>query len=228
MADRTYVLATPHARHDALEQTLGRLEGTRWHRVKAPADLAPEWLMREAPRYVFFAHWSWKIPRAVYEAHECVIFHMTDVPFGRGGSPLQNLISRGIYETKLSALRCVEEMDAGPVYLKERLSLHGSAEEIFLRAGDVIGRMIQTIIREEPKPCAQVGEPVVFKRRSPSDGDISGLDDLSKVFDWIRMLDADGYPPAFLETGHLRLEFSRASLRRDGVVASVRIRRKAP
>jgi methionyl-tRNA formyltransferase len=88
--------------------------------------------------------------------------------------------------------------------------------------------MIQTIIREEPKPCAQVGEPVVFKRRSPSDGDISGLDDLSKVFDWIRMLDADGYPPAFLETGHLRLEFSRASLRRDGVVASVRIRRKAP
>jgi methionyl-tRNA formyltransferase len=72
--------------------------------------------MREAPRYVFFAHWSWKIPRAVYEAHECVIFHMTDVPFGRGGSPLQNLISRGIYETKLSALRCVEEMDAGPVY----------------------------------------------------------------------------------------------------------------
>ncbi len=25
---------------------------------------------------------------------ECVCFHMTDVPYGRGGSPLQNLIIR--------------------------------------------------------------------------------------------------------------------------------------
>ena len=48
---------------------------------------------------------------------------MTDVPFGRGGSPLQNLISRGIYETKISAFRCVAEMDAGPVYPKRPFSL---------------------------------------------------------------------------------------------------------
>jgi len=28
---------------------------------------------------------------------------MTDLPFGRGGSPFQNLIARGIYDTKIIA-----------------------------------------------------------------------------------------------------------------------------
>ena len=44
------------------------------------------------PDFVFFPHWSWKIPPSIYENYNCVVFHMTDLPFGRGGSPLQNLI----------------------------------------------------------------------------------------------------------------------------------------
>jgi len=55
---------------------------------------------------------------------------MTYMPYGRGGSPLQNLIVRGYRHTKLTALRMVEEFDAGPVYLKEDLCLEGNAEEI--------------------------------------------------------------------------------------------------
>ena len=44
---------------------------------------------------------------------------MTDLPYGRGGSPLQNLIINGHKETMMSALRCVQELDAGPIYLKK-------------------------------------------------------------------------------------------------------------
>ncbi|MFA5260471.1 MAG: methionyl-tRNA formyltransferase, partial [Candidatus Omnitrophota bacterium] len=47
------------------------------------------------PDLIFFPHWSWKIPRDIYAAYPCVAFHMTDLPYGRGGSPLQNLIMRG-------------------------------------------------------------------------------------------------------------------------------------
>jgi methionyl-tRNA formyltransferase len=39
------------------------------------------------------------------------------------------------------------------------------------------------------------------------------------------MLDADGYPPAFLEYGGFRLEFRRSSRYHDRVVAEVTIRR---
>ncbi len=37
--------------------------------------------------------------------------HMTDVPYGRGGSPLQNLIARGHTSTKLTAMRMTAEVD---------------------------------------------------------------------------------------------------------------------
>ena len=73
-------------------------------------------------RYIFFLHWSLRVPKKIYASYECVC-HMTDVPYGRGGTPLQNLILRGHSQTKLSALRMVDEMDAGPVYTKKSLSL---------------------------------------------------------------------------------------------------------
>ena len=63
---------------------------------------------------------------------------MSDLPYGRGGSPLQNLIIREHRKTMISAIQCVKEIDAGPVYLKKPLSLEGSAEEIFICANHII------------------------------------------------------------------------------------------
>ena len=48
--------------------------------------------------------------------YDCVIFHMTDLPYGRGGSPLQNLIIRGYKKTNVVSNKCVGEVDAGPIY----------------------------------------------------------------------------------------------------------------
>ena len=42
------------------------------------------------PDYIFFPHWSYYIPEEITNQWECVVFHMTDLPYGRGGSPLQN------------------------------------------------------------------------------------------------------------------------------------------
>ncbi len=152
-----------------------------------------------------------------------MIFHMTDVPYGRGGSPLQNLIVRGHTETKLTALRCVAEMDAGPVYLQRPLSLLGTAEEILIRAGHLIIDMIVTITAVEPMPRRQQGAPTVFERRKPTDGALDQARTISNAYDLIRMLDAEGYPHAFADVGPFRIEFSRATLRPDEVVADVRI-----
>lgn len=51
------------------------------------------------PVRVYFLHWSWKVPDSLLAAAECINFHMTDLPCGRGGSPLQNLIARGHVQT---------------------------------------------------------------------------------------------------------------------------------
>lgn len=164
------------------------------------------------PKFVFFPHWSSIVSKDIYENFECIIFHMTDLPFGRGGSPLQNLIARGFTETKVSAIKCIAEIDAGPIYLKRSLSLDGSAQEIFARAAHVIEEMIVEIVEIRPRPSEQLGEIVVFKRRSPSESEISSLRSVVQLYDFIRMLDADGYPHAFIDCGEFRIEFRNARL----------------
>lgn len=150
---------------------------------------------------------------------------MTDLPHGRGGTPLQNLIERGHDETKLTAFRMVPEMDAGPIYLQRTLSLHGSAEAIYVRATELSATMVGEILRKDPEPRPQQGEPVTFERRTPEQSEIENLDSLDDLHDFVRMLDAEGYPRAFIEHDGFRFEFSR-SVRYDGrIEADVTITR---
>lgn len=183
-----------------------------WHFIADPKDLTMERISKIHPRSLFFLHWSLKIPQEIIDAYECVNFHETDVPYGRGGSPVQNLITRGHKETKLSALRMTNEFDAGPVYLKKSLSLFGGAEEIFIRASELAAKMILEIITKNLKPKKQEGKVVVFKRRIPEQSEIPDGLNLADAFDFIRMLDAKDYPKAFIRYKGLRLEFSRAAL----------------
>ncbi len=193
----------------------------RWIFINNPADLTLENLSEIDPRYVFFLHWSEKIPGEIIEQFQCICFHMTDVPYGRGGSPLQNLIVRGHQDTVLTALRMTEEFDAGPVYMKRPMSLEGgSAEEIYCRASRLSLCIALEIAVGDPEPREQVGEAVVFRRRKPEESQLpANLESLDRIHDFIRMLDADGYPPAFLDLGKYRIEFSRSALY-DGRVSA--------
>ena len=194
-----------------------------WHLITNREDLTFAKIMPLNPKYIFFPHWSWIIPEKVYTNFECVVFHMTDLPFGRGGSPLQNLVVREMNVTKISAIKVTEKLDSGPIYLKRNLCLQGSAEEIYIRASVITFDMIRHIVNRVPTPVKQVGKPVFFKRRTPAESKIPDVHDLNKIFDWIRMLDAEGYPNAFIETDNLRLEFSRATLKNGNIVADTKI-----
>lgn len=221
---RKYIVAANSNRYESIVDQLNILcTNSIFIFVNNNEQLKLSYIESIKPNYIFFPHWSHKIPKEIYENFECIVFHMTDLPFGRGGSPLQNLISRGIYETKMSALRCVEDFDAGPIYLKRPFSLYGNAEEIYLRASNVIAEMIKIIIENDLMPIEQIGEATIFNRRKPDESNVSHLQSLEKVFDYIRMLDAEGYPSAFLETETLTLEFSRAALKKDHIIADVKI-----
>jgi len=221
-----YVIASNRIWYENLATRLTELTGKKFVQINKRDELTYERLKEIQPRYVFFPHWSYMVPIDIYKDFECVIFHMTDLPFGRGGSPLQNLITRGIYETKISALRCQAELDAGPLYMKRPLCLYGTAEEIYIRASKVIEEMVISIVTNEPASLNQEGEVVSFTRRRPEDGNIMTLAELEQVFDYIRMLDAEGYPKAFLETEHLRFEFHRPALKYGKVISDVIITKK--
>ena len=210
----------------AFAQRRSRLPG-RWVVFTDKADLTLDTVKALQPRYVFFPHWSWIVPPSITLAYECVCFHMTDVPYGRGGSPLQNLIATGHVDTMLTALRMDEGTDTGPVYMKVPMSLSGSAADIYARAADLSFDLLERIVAEEPEPVPQQGVPVPFQRRKPADSALTGKETLTQLHDAILMVDADGYPRAFLDLGHLRLTFSDAQLSGDSLRARVRIENKA-
>ncbi|MCB0478273.1 MAG: GNAT family N-acetyltransferase [Crocinitomicaceae bacterium] len=198
-----------------------------FHYIKHKSSFDPVMLKAIKPKMVFIPHWSFIIPKEIFSEFECIIFHMTDLPYGRGGSPLQNLIVRGHKKTKISAIRCVEELDAGPIFAKVDLDLSGSAQEIFERANTKIEEIIRYIIVEKPLPVEQTGEVVTFKRRTPEMSNLKDVSEIEKVYDYIRMMDAEGYPKAFLETENLKIEFENASLKGDSeIIANVRIIKK--
>lgn len=198
-----------------------------WTLISEPEELSIEMVTALKPRFIFFPHWSWRVPESILEAAECVCFHMTDVPYGRGGSPLQNLINAGHKETMVSALRMSSELDSGPVYLKYPLNLDGRAQEIFERAAEIVFAMIGDIVRDEPAPEQQCGDAVYFQRRTPAESLLSAAATVAGAYDHIRMLDAEGYPHAFIDYGELRLEFSHAELVGNGdLTARVSIRKR--
>ena len=94
------------------------------------------------PAIIFIPHWSYIIPPEIHEKYECIVFHMTDLPFGRGGSPLQNLILLGKKKTVISAIQCSQKIDAGSIYLKSPLNIEGSAQDIFDRSSLIINFLI--------------------------------------------------------------------------------------
>ena len=191
-------------------------------------DLTLENLEKIEPDYIFFMHWSWIIPANIFEKYECIVFHMTDLPYGRGGSPLQNLIVRGHTSTKLSAIKVDAGIDTGDIYLKKNLELNGAASEIFVRTGHLIKEMIDEILVKKIQPVKQIGEPVYFKRRTPGQSQLGDdLKTIDEVYNFIRMLDAPNYPHAFIETEFFKFEFNAANFSNNGeLTAHVRITKK--
>ncbi|MET3682978.1 methionyl-tRNA formyltransferase [Alkalibacillus flavidus] len=220
------VIVANHNWYKQLSDNLSQLIEHNVYFISDNESLTYDNLDALKPRYVFIPHWSYIIPKEIHENFECIVFHMTDLPYGRGGTPLQNLISRGVYHTRISAIKCESELDAGDIYLKKDFNLYGSAEEIYMRASEIIEQMIKEIIITEPTPYQQTGEVVTFSRRNRSDSNLEAIDTLKKAFDYIRMLDAESYPRAFLETEYLLFEFERANLKDGYIHADVKITRK--
>ena len=166
--------------------------------VKKRELLTYEYLNNINPEYVFFPHWSYIIPEKIYNNFNCIIFHMTDLPFGRGGSPLQNLISRGIYQTKISAIKCCEVIDGGDIYLKKDFDIsEGSAEEIYQRAGYIISKMIDEIIEKGNTGSEEVQKTLAVLREKLEildklgDEEILSMEDLDKILQEMEMAEKE-------------------------------------
>lgn len=194
-----------------------------FHCVNSREELTMELIGSLQPRFIFFPHWNWKVPESIWSSVECVVFHIAPLPAGRGGSPIQNLIKLGHASAPVNSLQMTDQLDSGPIYCSNEISLEGSLREIFRRAAPVIQKQILWIQENEPVPVAQEGKPTYFLRLGREENEIFGTDSLETIWDNVRMVDAEDYAPAFLTLENFEIQFSNVSREEGDIVGTFRI-----
>ncbi len=172
-------------------------------------------LNKKKPKIIFFIHWSKFIPSKIYKKFLCIQFHSSDLPKYRGGSPIQNQIIRGVKKTKISAFKISDKIDSGPICLQRKINLSGSAQQIYENLEKKCLLMIFYLINKKKILFKkQKGGSSYFKRRKPEQSNLNkqkGLN-ISKILDFINMLDAKDYPKAYIDLKNFRISLSKAKV----------------
>lgn len=172
--------------------------------------------------YVFVFRWPRIIRPSALKHSKFIGFHTSNLPHGRGGSPLQNQIIDGIELSRVNAIQLSEKVDAGPIYCSKEVSLQGTIDDVWRVIGIAVSEMISKIVRSEPIPVPQEAMALSpYKRRTDNRfGQTEGLD---AAYRFIQMLDGEGYPHAHVDVGPYRIELSRASLRGEELICDAKI-----
>ena len=182
-------------------------------------------LKKYNPSIIFFIHWHWKISKSFLKSYLCIGFHMTKLPYGRGGSPLQNLILRNKKSTFLSVFKITDKMDSGPILLQKKMSLNGNAEDIYRRVTINALSIIKSkfIIGKKLLFKNQKGKIINFKRRDPKQSEIKNIKNIKNLHDFIRMLDAPNYPRAFIIKNKFKISFFNSEIKNNTIRSKVMI-----
>ena len=186
--------------------------------IKYFKEINLDYLEKKNPKIVFFVHYSKIIPKSIFKKFLCIQFHASDLPKFRGGSPIQNQIIKGVKKTKVSCFKVTNKIDKGDICLKKNFYLNGKAEDIYKRLEKISISMIKQIIKKKKiKFVKQQGKSSYFKRRKKENSNLNTLygTKLNQIFDFIRMLDAKGYPNAFLNFKKYKIIFNNAKIRKN-------------
>jgi methionyl-tRNA formyltransferase len=193
--------------------------------IKTKNELNLELLETINPRYIFFPHWNWKVGSEIFERYECVVFHTAPLPFGRGGSPIQNLILRNIEKTPVCALRMTEILDGGPIYDSIEATLDGTITQILSKIAVCVEKLIIKICQENIEPKEQSGDVVTFNRLTYADNELKSEYSIKELYNRIRMVDGEGYKNAYINFGDYKIDLTDSQLKNNEIVAKIRLYR---
>lgn len=79
-----------------------------------------------APDYIIVAAYGKILPQKLLNipTRDCLNVHASLLPKYRGAAPINHALLANEHETGVCIMRVVEELDAGPVYLAQSLSIH--------------------------------------------------------------------------------------------------------
>ena len=176
--------------------------------LKKKNQINLKYLNKINPDIIFFPHWSYKVNKNIIKKYNCICFHTAPLPFGRGGSPIQNMILKKFKKSPVCAILMTNEIDSGPIYLKKMISLSGNLEDIFMRISFAIIEMIKLLIKKKIIPKKQIGKIFKFNRIEKNLSELKIEKNINEIFDKIRMLSAEEYPNAYIKKNNFKIFFT--------------------
>jgi methionyl-tRNA formyltransferase len=132
-----------------------------------------------------------------------IVVHASDLPKGKGMSPLTWQIIEGKNRIPITLFEAVEAIDAGPIYLKGYMDFLGNEllHEMQNSVGVKIMEMCEAFLNDWPqilsKGIAQTGEPSFYKKRTAEDSRLDPQKSLAEQFNLLRVVDNERYPAFF-------------------------------
>ena len=132
-----------------------------------------------------------------------LIVHSSDLPQGRGFSPLTYQILEGKNVIVNTLFEAIEDADAGVIYDKRAFTLNGTEllSEMHEIQGAMINEMILDFIANPVTGLPQIGESSYYKRRIPKDSELDINKTINEQFSLLRVVDNDRYPAFFYRDG---------------------------
>jgi methionyl-tRNA formyltransferase len=134
-----------------------------------------------------------------------IVVHASDLPCGKGFSPLQWQILEGKAGIKLTLFEAVEACDAGPYYFKEDLVFDGSElyDELRNKLACKIIDMCLSYANNMDRlnPISQTGLESVYPRRTSKNDELDVNQSIAKQFNHLRIADNERHPAYFMHRG---------------------------
>lgn len=130
-----------------------------------------------------------------------LVVHASDLPKGKGWSPVSWQILEGKNDIPLTLFEAAEKVDSGVIYNKSFIKLRG--DELWTEIKDLQGKetnkLILEFIKKYPKITfiPQVGESSFYKKRHPEDSKLDTNESISSQFNLLRICDNERYPAYF-------------------------------
>jgi methionyl-tRNA formyltransferase len=134
-----------------------------------------------------------------------LVVHGSDLPRGRGFSPIPWQVLEGRNRIPIVLFEAVEALDAGPVYFRDVIELDGTEliDEIRQKTWGRTEALIRRFLASYPDvaSAAQEGEASEYRKRTSEDDELDPRQTLEALFDHLRIVDNDRYPAWFRHRG---------------------------
>ena len=134
-----------------------------------------------------------------------MVAHPSDLPSGKGFSPLAWQVLEGKKEIQIVLFDAVSEADGGDIYIRNIIRLDGTElnHEIKHKQGIETFLMCLKFVEQydDLVPDTQNGDESFYERRTKEDSQLDPDKTIAEQFDLLRVVDNDRYPAFFYLRG---------------------------